>query len=100
MKTGQEAVKVIRAVVFGCVTVAQFGKHCDYIESEMAGEVLSALPATVSQIVDQQMPRGFDGAARENQRLALDACGSSAAVHVLDTAHPAATLVHNNARHR
>src|SRR5690242_21208392 len=99
MKTGEQTVEVVCAVIVGSISVSQLGKYRDYIRTEMAGQVPAHLATAVCDFVDQQVPRCLDSAAGEHQSSALQAYGLAAARDVFDTAHAPVFVVHHDARH-
>src|SRR5437867_12398091 len=87
VKAGEEAVIVRRAVVIRRVAVLEFGEDADHRYSEVAGQVPAYLAAAIGDSVDEEMTGCFDGAARQDQRLAFDLLDAAGSVGVLDTCH-------------
>src|SRR5579863_4515912 len=99
MKTREKTVEVVCPVIVGSVSVSQLGEHGDYVGAKMAGQIPPNLTTSVRDVVDQQMPRCFDGAAGEHQGSTSQTCCLAATRDVFDTAYPQAIVIHEYARH-
>src|SRR5262249_59786492 len=72
VEAGQQAVKIVRAVVVREISAREFREEAVDVQPEMARQVAPDLAAAVGNPVYEQMSGRFNGAAREHEGLCLD----------------------------
>src|SRR5262245_16212324 len=100
VEAGQQAVKIVRAVVVREISARQFREEAVDVQPEMARQVAPDLAAAVGNPVYEQMSGRFNGAAREHEGLCLDLSHLAIGGGVFDGFDVALIFAYYDARHR